>query len=111
VDPRTPIAVVSLALLLSPLTAQGAQIYGSLSKGGSPLAGTRVAVACDSGDQAEARTDDHGAYRLFVAHTGRCTLSLPDNGGASAAIYSFDEPVRFDFDLVPAGGGFQLRKR
>jgi len=111
VDFRTRIAAVSLVLLLSPLTAHAAQIYGALTRGGSPLAGTRVAVACDSGDHDETRSDDHGAYRLFVAHTGRCTLSLPDNGGASAAIYSFDEPVRFDFDLVPAGGGFQLRKR
>jgi hypothetical protein len=111
VDPRIRIVVVSLVALMAPLTAQAAQIYGALSKGGSPLAGTRVTVACDSGDRDETRTDDHGAYRLFVAHTGRCTLSLPDDGGASAAIYSFDDPVRFDFDLVPAGGGFQLRKR
>jgi hypothetical protein len=110
-DPRTRIAVVTLVVFLAPRTVQAAQIYGALSKDGSPLGGTPVTVVCDSGDRDETRTDDRGAYRLFVAHTGRCTLSLPEHGGASAAIFSFDEPVRFDFDVVPAGGGFQLRKR
>ena len=110
-DLRGRMVVVSIVVFLAPLTAQAAQVYGSLSKGGHPLGGASVTVACESGDRDETRTDDRGAYRLFVPHTGRCTLSVPDHGGASAAIYSFDEPVRFDFEVVPADGGFQLRKR
>jgi len=105
------VAIAAAVVLLAPLTGRAAQVYGTLFKGGRPLAGASVAVACESGDHAEARTDGHGAYRLFVGHTGRCTMSVADHSGARAAIYSFDEPVRFDFAVVPAGSGFKLRKR
>ena len=100
--------LTALAALVAPLPAHAAQIYGSVFEGGAGLSGQVVRVVCDNGDRDEKQTDGHGAYRLFVKRTGKCTLSLPDKGGANAAIYSFDEPVRFDFDVV---GGGQLRKR
>jgi hypothetical protein len=102
------LALTALAGLVAPLPAHAAQIYGSVFEGGNGLSGQVVRVVCDSGDRDEKQTDGHGAYRLFVQRTGKCTLSLPGKGGASAAIYSFDEPVRFNFDVV---GGSQLRKR
>ena len=79
----TRVAVGLIVVLLAPLTVQAAQIYGTLLKGGGPLAGASVTVTCESGDDAAARTDDRGAYRLFVGHTGRCTLTVPEHGGAS----------------------------
>ena len=105
----TSAALVAGCLLLAwPLDARAAQIYGSVYEGGRGLSGQVVRVVCDSGDRDEKKTDGKGGYRLFVKRTGKCTLSLPGKGGASAAIYSFDEPVRFDFDVV---GGTRLKKR
>ena len=97
-----------LTALATPAQTQAAQIYGSLFESGGAVSGQVVRVTCDSGDRDEKTTDARGAYQLFVKSTGTCTLSLPNKGGASAPIYSFDEPVRFDFDVV---GGSQLRKR
>lgn len=102
-----PLLFVS-AFWIAPLPAQAAQIYGSVFEGGGAVSGQVVRVVCDSGDRDENKTDGHGSYRLFVKQTGKCTLSIPGKGGASARIYSFDEPVRFDFDVV---GGATLRKR
>jgi hypothetical protein len=109
------LAFLVLAMLICAgfaIPAQAAQIYGSLFEDGSSLTEEVVLVVCDSGGRDENGTDEHGGYQLFVKQTGRCTLSLPDKGGASADIYSFEEPVRFDFDLISApDGGAQLRKR
>jgi len=109
---RSEVILAALAVLLAAAPSEAAQIYGSLFEGGSALAGQAVRVTCDNGESDEKQTDGDGAYRLFVKTAGRCTLSLPGKGGASAEIYSFEEPVRFDFDVTKApDGGQTLKKR
>jgi len=85
--------------------ASAAQIYGRLNQ----PAGVLVRVQCDNGASGETRTDAQGSYQVFIAQTGRCTLSLPERSGAQGTVYSYDEPARFDFDVVD--GSQQLRAR
>jgi len=93
-----------LALLASPVDAHAAQIYGKVNKGGA-----LIRVTCKSGDSAETRADGEGSYQVFIAKTGPCTLSLPEQGGAQATVYSYDQPARYDFDVIQ--GNPQLKGR
>jgi len=85
-----------LALVGSPINAHAAQIYGKVNKGG-----VLIRVQCKSGDSAETRADGQGSYQVFIAKTGPCTLILPEQGGAQATVYSYGQPARFDFDVIP----------
>jgi hypothetical protein len=97
-------AVACVAVLVSFADARAEQIYGNVNRGN-----VLVRVQCDSGASQETRADAQGNYQVFIAPTGRCTLSLPEQGGASATVYSYDQPARFDFSVVEGSAELQRR--
>jgi hypothetical protein len=92
-------------------SAFAGQVYGSLFLNGQPLRGVAVALRC--GDEAVNKTTDaDGVYRLFVRSTGNCQLIVDPNGRhATAAIYSYDRPTGYNFDLVDRNGRWELVRR
>jgi hypothetical protein len=94
----------ALALVLAGAgQVAAATIFGIIQAGQQPVANTSVSVACP-GAEGRSTTDARGTYRLTVARTGRCTLQVR---GAAAPVILYEEPTRYDFELV--GGGAQAR--
>jgi hypothetical protein len=101
-------------LIFLPNLLYAGQIYGFITSSGRVHARAEIQVYCP-GDQAgrpsvRGMTADDGSYRVNVPRTGQCTLRLPSvPGGPSAAIVSYPNPVRYNFQLV--GPPYVLQKR
>jgi hypothetical protein len=105
------IRLLLFSILLFPTVAFGGQIYGTLTVDNRSVGrGVQVAIACDTGNGAGV-TDDYGAYKVFVKK-GKCTLKVYYGGQELLfALYSYDDPVRYDFDVVRGGDGRYFLKR
>lgn len=85
------------------------QIDGSLFKGGQPVANKDIRLRCE-GRTLQSRTTPDGTYRFFVEQSGVCLFEVVDPE-LTHKIYSYQDPVRYDFDLVSDGNGYLLRRR
>jgi hypothetical protein len=106
---RTPVFVL-LALAVAADAVAG-HVYGTIFFNGQPLANALVFLKCP-GETSEGSTDSEGVYRVFAQARGDCQIALDSNGRrASAAIYSYDRPTGYDFDLVMRNGRWELIRR
>jgi len=98
-------AVVSLLVFL-PVSTLAGPLYGTIAGGPNPKG---IDIGCpDFGPQAyriTGQTDRSGSFRINVPRRGRCLLRV--DGSAAVTVYSSDNPIRYDFELV----GQQLRRR
>lgn len=103
--------LILLALLL-PFSVYAAQIYGSLKEDGRAVPNnTRVEVICNGRTYAGA-TDGYGAYSVYASDKGRCVIKVYyKNQAPTFDLYSYDNPVRYDFDLVLINGQYTLRRK
>lgn len=106
---------VSFALgliLLLPTVAFTGQIFGSLKEGRRSVGrGVPVEVIC-GGDRYAVQTDAYGSYNIYAPKTGKCTFVVTHKGAsAHASVYSYKDPVRYDFELIQGGRGYELRRR
>ena len=101
-----------LVILLFAPTAFAAQVYGTLKEADQPVeAGVRIDIAC-ANNTSSGQTDAHGSYSIYVQQRGRCTFTVHYRGQhPHTDIYSYDDPVKYDFDLVQTPGGYELRRR
>ena len=106
------IRLLLISILLSPTVAYGGQIYGTLTVNNKPVGrGVKVALVCGT-TIGPGETDDYGAYKVFVGAKGKCTLKvIYDRQELSFAVFSYDDPVRYDFDVVRGGDGKYFLKR
>ena len=109
------IRLLLLSILLFPTVAYGGQIYGTLTVDNKPVGkGVKVAIVCGTTNGA-GEPDDYGTYKVFVPKgtKGKCTLKVYYGGQElSFPLYSYDDPVRYDFDVVRGGDGkFFLKSR
>jgi len=89
------IATFGLLVLFAGPALAG-QISGIIIQDGTaPLAGAPVSIDC-SGQVVPGTTDDNGRYSIYQAATGPCTLTV---NGASATVFSSNQPTRHDFVL------------
>lgn len=103
-------AVLGLLLVVAPGVFAG-HIFGTLRENGQPVRGTEIAVTCGA-NAYRARTDDNGSYGLFARETARCSLQVNYQGQSPRTeIFSYNEPTRYDFDLVREQGRLTLRRR
>lgn len=111
---RTLYSLVMLMCLLPPFAYAG-QIYGSL-KHQDRSVGPRVRVEINCrGRSHTGETDHYGSYRIYAPEKGKCLLTVHYRGSrADFDIYSYEDPVRYDFELLPGlqnrGGGFMEYK-
>ena len=101
-----------LLVLLLPLSVYAAQIYGSLKEDGrAVLERTKLEVICN-GKTYTGVTDSYGAYNVFASEKGKCVIKVYHKGQSpSFELYSYDNPVRYDFDLVLQNGQYILRRK
>lgn len=101
-----------VVILLFAMTASAAQVYGTLKEGDRPVeAGVNIDITCDNSSYS-GQTDAHGSYSIYVQRKGKCTFTVHYRGQhPHTDIYSYDDPVKYDFDLVQTPGGYELRRR
>lgn len=90
-------------LLFFPATVFAGPIYGTIRVGPNPLRSAEIEVACPNFNvrrpiRATARTDKSGSFRINVRSRGRCMLRV--NRIAPIVIYSSNNPIRYDFEVV-----------
>lgn len=105
------VMTIALGLMLS-ISVSAAQIYGTLRENQRPVqADIEIEVKCN-GHVYAAKTDSYGAYSLNV-EKGKCTFTLKEYKGQqpTAVLYSSNSPLRYDFELVPVNGVYQLRRK
>lgn len=98
--PRALRALLLAAAFATALPAGAATLFGSLKRGGKPLAGVPITLVCGktfSAGQADAK----GNYSIAVAGSGSCNLTVD---GKATTLQLANEPTRYDFE-VPAGDG------
>ena len=107
------ITYVCLAVALAiPSIAQAGQVYGTIVMNGKGLGGANVEITCGSDPAVKGTTAGDGAYRINVPKDGQCTLVLPDQAGKpSAMVISNPNPALYNFELVKAGNGYELKRR
>src|SRR5262249_52611730 len=100
-----------LALLFgSPSRAYAGNIYGSLWLDGKPVQGAQIQITCPNPHPTQ--TDSSGSYRVFVPEKGRCVFHVDYAGhSGQAEVASYDNPVKYDFDLVLQQGNYELRSK
>lgn len=101
-----------LGFALCPASLGAGQIFGSLTSRGAVVARAVITIRCAR--PFTGVTADDGSYRINVADEGRCTITVNDGrfpGSPSNVVFSYPNPSKFDFELVPNGGGFELRRR
>src|SRR5262245_40349544 len=78
--------------------ALAGEIYGKGSEGGAAVKeAATLTAACGSKTYPPVTTDKSGSYRIVLAETGKCTMSVSYKGqSASLGIASYDEGSQLD---------------
>ncbi len=107
------ITYVCLAIAVAiPSVVYAGQVYGSIVLDGKGVGGANVEISCGSDAAVKGTTAADGAYRINVPQQGQCTLVLPDQAGKpSAMVFSSPNPALYNFELVKAGNGYELKRR
>lgn len=101
------IPLLLLIMMCVPMLAFGAQIFGSLRwNNGSVGANVPVRIQCAEGGY-EGRTDAYGAYSVPLRPSRKCVLTVyfGNQWSNPFPVYPYEDPVRYDFDLVPQPDG------
>lgn len=101
------ISMVLLLMVCLPVLAFGAQIYGNLRWNNASVGeGVAVKIQCPEGAY-DGRTDAYGSYRVALRPSKKCDLSVyfANQWSNSFPVYPYDDPVRYDFDIVRQGNG------
>jgi hypothetical protein len=108
---KTMKAVVVMCLaVFCPISAFAGNIFGSLSENRQPVKGADITVTCGSNTY-QARTGDDGSYSLRANEPGRCMFSVKyKDQTVETEVFSYDQPTRYDFELVMTGGKYTLKK-
>lgn len=106
--------LVLFSAFIFPGVVSAAQITGNLRDMGKSVgADVGVVVQCDA-ESYSGTTDVFGSYSVFVPRQGKCVLSVQYHGQTTTGIdvYSYADPVKYDFDLVRAADGtYSLTRR
>lgn len=94
------------------LVAAG-EVYGKIVEGGSSVGETAaVEVRCGAKSYPAVKTDKSGSYRMVLAETGKCTMTVKyKQQSASLEIASYDDAVQVDLVLVLKDGQLSVRRR
>ncbi len=113
---------IKFALLIPvvlPSLTWGGLIEGTLFKNGQPVADREIRIHCEStvrcfikfeGDENKCGTNPEGDFSFYVDQPGICTFEVVALG-LKHRIYSYQDPVRYDFDLVKQPDSRYLLRR
>jgi hypothetical protein len=99
-------------MLFFPRTVWAGQVYGSIEENGRPVReATEIEINC-GGRPFKGQTDKYGSYRVHAAEKGKCSFKITHNNQeVTTEVYSYDNPVRYDFELVVDRGRYTLRRK
>jgi len=101
--------LVSLSLAAS---ARAGEIYGSIKEGSQPVKKAPLEIKAPNNKAYPGSTDDLGNYRIIVAETGKCTITVQFNGqSAQGEVQSYPTPVRFNWLLEKSANGYSLKRQ
>jgi hypothetical protein len=100
------------AVLVLPVALSAAEIRGTVSEAGKPLAqGVPLKLDC-GGTTATASTDQFGGYSLKIAASGQCKVTIDYKGAsASLAVTVFEKPSRYDLEVRQEAGKLSLARK
>jgi hypothetical protein len=105
------IPLVLLVLLSLPASGWAGEIYGTIKEGGRPVKKAPVEISSPNNTVYKGSTDDFGNYRIIVAETGKCTITVQFNGApAKAEVESYPTPVRFNWLVEKSGSDYSLKR-
>lgn len=104
--------IVLLLLILALATVAFAdQIYGTIRIKDAPVRETEIVITFGN-IKYKGATDKDGTYRIYVRDKGKGVFSLKYRGKEIPfTIFSYDDPIRYDFELVENGGEYSLIRR
>lgn len=86
------------------------EVFGDLRLGDKYLAETPIQLTCGT-DTTRGNTDAEGSFRLSVAGSGKCTITVTHGGkDASLSVVVFDKPARYRLVLEPKDGAYVLKR-
>lgn len=110
-NPQTKAVALCIVLLLVSRPALAAQVYGTVTEGGSFVSNAAVIINC-GGEEFLSQTDDRGSFGVYVRVTGRCMLSIAGFDAQPLEVYSYPKPVNYRIHLQRmADGTYQLSRR
>lgn len=87
-------------------------LYGVILFNSQALRGAAISVDCPGAPPATGSTLDDGSYRVSVPRQGRCTFTVKNNTfQARAEVVSLQDAAQYNFVVVAANGGYELRRR
>ena len=102
----------AIATSLVSSAASAGEVFGTVKGASGVVKGAEVGAKC--GDQAygPVKTDKKGAYRLVIAQTGKCMLTVTQGGkSATMNVVSFDDATQSDVVLAVGADGKLTAKR
>jgi hypothetical protein len=106
------LTVAGLIGLLAAASAGAAEVHGTISENGKPLAkGVAVKLEC-AGASASGSTDAFGGYSVKTNATGECKLSVDYKGSSlSIPVTVYEKPSRYDLVVRTDGGKTTLARK
>ena len=89
------------------------EIYGKIAEGSTPVGeAAAVQVTCGAKAYPDVRSDKTGSYRMVLAETGKCTMTVKyKQQSASLEIASYDDAVQIDLVVVMKDGKLSVRRK
>jgi hypothetical protein len=111
-EPMNMVRFILLPLTLFAASSFAGEIYGTIKEGDKPVGkGTTLEIK-SSAKTYSAVTDDFGNYRVVVAETGKCELTIHfKDQSISGEIQSYWSPSRFDWALAKSGDKYSLKRQ
>lgn len=98
-------------MLVAAIALQAGPIYGTLRLNGRGI-NARIDIVPAGGRPIAIGTGPDGSYHATVPVNGRCQFRVTyENISVATDIFSYADPIKYDFDLIPQGKGFALQRR
>jgi hypothetical protein len=105
------IAVAATASML-PVATYAGEVFGVVKQSSGGVEGADIAASCGDKTYGPVKTDKKGSYRLAIAQTGKCTLTVTHDGkSATMNVVSFDDATQSDVVLTVGADGQMTAKR
>lgn len=106
------IALMVVALSFAAPIVQAGELFGKVVEGTSSVGeGASLEVKC-GGKSYAAKTDKSGSYRVVVAETGKCSMTVTYKGqSGSVEFASYDDPVQVDLVVEVKDGKLSVRRK
>lgn len=101
------------AACLVPAAAGAGEVFGTVKGASGPVGeGAEVAARCGDQSYGPVKTDKKGTYRLVIGQTGKCDLTVTQDGRtATMSVVSFEDATQTDVVLAVGADGKLTAKR